>query len=411
MKHLLRMLLSLSLAAAGLAMLAVLVYTLTALNSLPRLPDSLQDLEPPRQTEILDRHGVTLTRIGTTIPVEYEQVSPLFIDALLAAEDTDFFSHHGVDKRSLLRILIEPLLGRRRTGGSTITQQLVKNMFLTFEKRVDRKLREMLLAAQFEASYDKRDILQAYCNTVNFGSGCLGIESAAREYFGKSASGLDLKEAATLVAVLNAPGRLHPRLHPESCRQRRNWVINRMLSLGLIDRASAQQAMASEVLVQAARRRQYGHLRDAVLAELENYSALGQIDPQAIPYAGLVIHTTIDARLQDLAQHEVRKRCGELEERLPGNDYLQGAYVAGDPSTGEILAMVGGRDFSHSAYNLVTQARRQPGSSFKTSAVLHSASVKAGRRLIRLSIVCAHTISVMDSIGHRATGTILKRAL
>ncbi len=182
MRQFLRLILALALATAGVALLAVMIYTLSVLHDLPQLPDSLSELEPPRQTEILDRFGVTLARIGTTIPVEYEQVSPLFIDALLAAEDTDFFHHHGVDKRSLLRLLIEPLLGRRRTGGSTITQQLVKNMFLTFEKHVDRKLREMLLAAQFEASYDKQDILQAYCNTVNFGSGCLGIESAAREY-------------------------------------------------------------------------------------------------------------------------------------------------------------------------------------------------------------------------------------
>ncbi len=149
-----------------------------------------------------------------------------------------------------------------------------------------------------------------------------------------------------------------------------------MRQLGLVDEASALQASSGEVRVIPARGGQYGHLRDAVLNELETYSAFGDIDPQAIPYAGLVIHTTIDARLQDLAQHEVRKRCSELDERLPGDDYLQGAFLAGDPSTGEILALVGGRDYSRSSFNLVTQARRQPGSSFKP--VLYYTALREG---------------------------------
>jgi len=372
-----RILAALMLALLSLGALLVLVYTGLVYRDLPRLPERLEELDPPRQTVILDRAGRVLARIGTSEPVDLDRISPLFIDALLAAEDSDFHRHHGIDKRSLVRLLLDNLVRGRRIGGSTITQQLVKNHFFSFKKEVDRKLREMLLAAQFESRYGKREILQAYCNTINFGSGCLGVESAAREYFGKTAAALALEEAATLVAVLNAPGRFHPRIRPDNCRNRRNWVLSRMETLGMVDQATALRAAESPVSVLPGRRFENGHLRDYVLSILrESYEERGY-DPGVIPYAGLVIHTSVDSRLQDLAQREVTRRCAEIEKRLAGADPLQGAFVAMDPLNGEVLAIVGGRDYGESAFNCATGPNRQPGSSFKP--LTYYTALRAGR--------------------------------
>lgn len=335
-------------------------------RQLPRLPERLADLEPPRPTVILDRSGRAISQAGRADPVPVERISPLFVEALLATEDDRFFSHRGVEKRSLLRVAVDNLLTGRGGGGSTLTQQLAKNLFFTFEKKVDRKLREMLLAAQMERAYTKDEILQAYCSTVDFGSGCLGVESAAREYFGKPAAALDLLESATLVGVLNAPTRYHPRMNPERCKARRNWVLERLVRAGRVEAERVTPLLERPVEVLPAKRFEAGHLRDWVLAQLESHYRERGLDPASIPYAGLTVTTSIDARLQRAAQQETAARCAELEERLgSAATSLQGAVVAMDPANGEVLALVGGRDYATSAYNCATSGNRQPGSSFK----------------------------------------------
>ncbi|MDP2360111.1 MAG: transglycosylase domain-containing protein [bacterium] len=362
----LRLFLYASMTGLGLFLAGLLVYTAFVQQQLPHLPERLGDLEPPRRTTILDRNGLVISRIGSSLPVSLEEVSPLFVKALLATEDDDFLGHHGIDKQALLRALLSQMLPGRRSGGSTLTQQLAKNMFFTFEKKVDRKLREILLAVAMEARYDKRDILEAYCNTVDFGAGSMGVEAAAQEYFDRSASELDVTEAATLVAILNAPTRYNPRANPAACRDRRNLVLSRMEHQGHLDRETAARLKGGPLKVRPGRRNNAGHLRDWILADLEKeYREMG-LDPETIPYAGLEIHTSVDGRLQDLAQQSLSTFCDGLETRLGANaTSLDGAVVALDPRNGEVLALVGGRDYLTSAFNCALSPNRQPGSSFK----------------------------------------------
>lgn len=344
----------------------MLLYTGAVQRQLPQLPERLSDLEPPRPTVILDRSGRVLSQAGRADPVPVDRISPLFVDALLATEDDGYLTHHGIEKRSLLRVAVDNLLHGDGGGGSTLTQQLAKNLFFSFEKKVDRKLREMLLAAQMERSYSKDEILQAYCNTVDFGSGCLGVESAAREYFGKPAAALDLLESATLVGVLNAPTRYHPRVNAERCRERRNWVLERLVRAGRVAAERVTPLLDRPVVVLPARRFEAGHLRDWVLSRLEAHYRERGLDPSSIPYAGLTVVTSIDSRLQRVAQQETAARCAELETRLGrAATSLQGAVVAMDPANGEVLALVGGRDYAKSAFNCALSENRQPGSSFK----------------------------------------------
>jgi membrane peptidoglycan carboxypeptidase len=363
-------------ASMAVAMLGSLGYIALVVSSLPQLPENLVELDPPGQTVILDRSGIVIARMGSTIPVSLDQISPMFIDALLSTEDADFYKHSGINKKSIIRIVIEHLTARGKGGGSTLTQQLAKNLFFSFEKKVDRKLREMLLTAQLEALYEKDEILQAYCNTVNFGSGSLGIESASWEYFGKPAIDLDIVESATLVAALNAPGRFHPRIHPDRNAKRRTWILGRMLSCGKIGLESKDILCALEPEIVAGKRFENGHLRDYVLAALTEEYKDRALDSSSIPYAGLVIRTSIDLGLQEIAQREVSRICEETEERLGKNSNLQGVFVAVDPRNGEILTMVGGRDYSKSAFNCATSSNRQPGSSFKP--LLYYTALRAG---------------------------------
>jgi membrane peptidoglycan carboxypeptidase len=374
--------------------MAVLLYAGAVQRELPHLPERLADLEPPRPTVILDRAGRILSQSGRAEPVPLKQVSPLFIEALLATEDDGFFDHHGISKPSLLRVAVDHLRGARAGGGSTLTQQLAKNLFFSFEKKVDRKLREMLLAAQMEQRYSKEEILQAYCSTVDFGSGCLGVEAAAREYFGKAASALDLLEAATLVGVLNAPTRYHPRANPERCRERRNWVLERLVRTGRVDVERVAPLLERPVSVLPATRFETGHLRDWVMAQLEDLVRGRGLDPAAIPYAGLTVATSIDARLQQHAQREVTARCAELEQRLgAAATGLEGAVVALDPANGEVLALVGGRDYAASAFNCALSRNRQPGSAFKP--LLYYTALRQGWSPLDI---------VVDSVASHAVG-------
>jgi membrane peptidoglycan carboxypeptidase len=362
----LRGVLALLLIAVSLGALGVLFVVLSVERDLPKLPDHLSDLDPPRQMICMDRNGQELFRVGKTMPVPFDRISPLFIQALRAVEDESFFEHHGISKRALVRIALGRLFGGGGGGGSTLTQQLVKNTFLTFDQTVDRKLREMLLAVQLEERYSKEDILQAYCNTVNFGAGCLGIETAAQEYFGKPAIEMDLLESATLAGVLNAPSRFHPRLQPERCMKRRNWVLTRMVHAGLVDSKRADELMSQAVLVLPEERSKYGHLKDEILSRLRQLCVEKGFDASSISYAGLVVHTSIDGTLQDLAQSEVNRQSLDLKVRLGKNgSTLDAAFVALDPRRGGVLALVGGHNYSYSQFNCATQGLRQPGSAYK----------------------------------------------
>ncbi len=293
------------------------------------------------------------------------------VDAVLVTEDRDFYRHSGVSVRRLFGALFATLRGGMRQGGSTLTQQLVKNLYLSPERTVRRKAVEAVMATVLDARYSKDEILEAYLNEIYLGRrgsiAITGVGEAARSYFGKEVSDLDLAEAATLAGMIRAPNAYSPFRNPERTRQRRDLVLRLMKEEGRIDEAAMRQAMA-EPLVPRSRmeeRTRAPHFVDFVKSELEErYGKQMQTE-------GLLIYTTLDVDLQQAAQRAVTQGLEALEntyrrlasaaKQVP----LQGALIVLEPQSASVRALVGGRDYRLSQFNRVTQAHRQPGSLFK----------------------------------------------
>jgi 1A family penicillin-binding protein len=312
--------------------------------------------------------------------VPLEKISPNLRNAVLAIEDQRFYDHRGID---VIRVVGAALAnvreGSRAQGASTITQQLARLSFLNLEKTYTRKLQEAGLAALLEVEYSKDQILELYLNKVYFGSGLYGAEAAARGYFGKSASDLTVAEAALLAGLVKAPSNYAPTVDLERAVARRAVVLNQMRAMGVIDDRTLAQAKNSKVvLVDALKREEpYGrffkeHVRRELIARFGEYR---------VYEGGLKVYTTMDLELQRAADADVQRVLSQLDRRRSGRAGasaapLQAALLALDPSTGEVRAMVGGRDFLQSHYNRATQARRQSGSAFKP--FVYAAALEAG---------------------------------
>ncbi len=286
--------------------------------------------------------------------------------AVIAIEDRRFQDHFGVDPIGILRALISnALAGHIVEGGSTITQQVAKNLFLTPDQNLGRKIQEALLALWLEQTYTKAEILELYINRVYFGAGAYGIEAAAQRYFGKSARNLSLGEAAILAGVLQAPSRLSPDTHPEAAAERARLVLNAMAEEGYISDAEAEAAAIDpnkRIRTRVAGAEYY--VADWVEQLMASY--LGEVDQD------VVVHTTIDWDLQKQAEFVIRDtiiRQGEAR------NFSQGALVAMQPD-GTIQAIVGGTDYSQSQYNRAITARRQMGSAFKP--IVYLTAIEAG---------------------------------
>jgi penicillin-binding protein 1B len=293
------------------------------------------------------------------------------VDAILVTEDRDFYRHSGVSVRRLFGALFATLRGGMRQGGSTLTQQLVKNLYLSPERTVRRKAVEAVMAIVLDARYSKDEILEAYLNEIYLGRrgsiGITGVGEAARSYFGKEVSDLDLAESATLAGMIRAPNAYSPFRNPERAQQRRDLVLRLMREEGRIDESAMRAAMA-EPLVPESRmeeRTRAPHFVDFVKGELqERYGKQMQTE-------GLLIYTTLDVDQQQAAQRAVTQGLEGLEKtyrRLASaakQAPLQGALIVLEPQTGSVRALVGGRDYRLSQFNRVTQAHRQPGSLFK----------------------------------------------
>jgi penicillin-binding protein 1A len=289
--------------------------------------------------------------------------------ALLATEDRRFYSHFGVDLLGLMRaVWVNVRSGRMAQGGSTITQQLAKNVFLTPQRNLKRKVQEVLLALWLENNYSKDQILEMYLNRVYFGAGTYGIESAAQRYFAKPATQLSLPEAAMLVGMLKAPSRYSPIANLKLSQARANQVIANMEAFGAINEAVAKQAVARPATVARSRigTRNTRYFADWVLESISDYAGRRRED--------LIVTVTLDLRLQQAAERAVETLLARDGERL---DVEQAALVALSPD-GAVLAMVGGRDYRDSEFNRVTQAHRQPGSAFKPFVFL--AGLESGMR-------------------------------
>ena len=337
---------------------------------------------------VLDRHGVELARLHR-VPypiVSLDSLPPHVPAAFVAIEDQRFWEHGGIDWSRVAGAMMTNLRSRRiRQGFSTITMQLARNAFpdrLPYQDRtVGRKFAEMRVARTIEARYDKRQILELYLNHIYFGGAAWGIEAASREYFSKPASSLTLAEAAMLAGMIASPNELNPRLQPVLAYQRRWVVLHMMWRAGMITQAQADSASnapltTSESMAVAGERAPY--FVDAVRRILER-----ELGP-ALYTNGFTVRTTLDARLHDAATEELRAaleaieggKLGAFEPDTTGKNPLQGAVVVLEAATGDVLALVGGRDFSESRYNRALLARRQMASTIKP--FIYAAALEAG---------------------------------
>lgn len=335
-------------------------------KELPRLPKTLDEISLHVPTEIFDDKGEVLIVLGGINRVPLEAVSSNFKKAILSAEDKNFFSHHGIDKAALLRAVLNNIsAGRVVQGASTITQQLTKNLFFSFERTFQRKLFELLIALQFEAAFSKEEILEVYCNQIYFGAGAYGVEDASRTYFGKHASELSISEASLLAGIPKSPTFYNPFRNPENAKKRQSYVLEKMFENGIISEDEKKHAL-EEPLKFAEREgnaNQIGYFIQYILKE-----AAVAFGAEAVNYGGLKIYTTLDRRLQSLAWDAVQGYLPEIDGLLKdknGASKVEGALVAVEPGTGWLKAMVGGRNYSESQYNRATANYRQPGSGFK----------------------------------------------
>jgi 1A family penicillin-binding protein len=363
---------------------ATALFAHQVLEGVPARASLGQVTQMARSTVFYDRNGQQAFTIAREhrYEVPLEKISPNLRRAVLAIEDQRFYEHSGVD---IVRVggaaLNNFREGRRAEGASTITQQLARQSFLTFEKTYTRKLQEIIVATVLEAEYSKDEILELYLNKVYFGNGLYGAEAAARGYFGKPASDLNVAEAALLAGLVKAPSNFAPTVNRERALARRAVVLNQMRAMGAIDDDTLQFAKAEELKLSDSLRREEPHgryFKDQVRREL-----VTRFGEERVYEGGLRVYTTIDMDLQRAAEEEVQRSLAELEKRRArvknapnGDAKLQASLIAIDPATGEVRAMVGGRDFVESNYNRATLAQRQSGSAFKP--FVYAAALEAG---------------------------------
>jgi penicillin-binding protein 1A len=354
-------------------------------NDLPS-PEKLTALETPVKTVVYDVHGHVLHEFYR----ENRSVVPLkdiprnLVNATLSTEDRNFYQHWGVDLWGVARALVTDITHMRRAqGGSTITQQLARNLFNMYEKSVTRKLKELVLALDLERTYTKDQILELYFNQIYFGEGAYGVEAAAKTYFGKPLSELTLPECALIAGIPANPSLYSPRRQPKSARERRSKVLRNMLATKAISQVEFDAAMDAPLGVTANR---YSNDRAAYFVEMVRLYLDEKYGSNAVYEGGMRVYTTLDMDLQELVDQALERQLTTLEKELklkktraafaasvaagkvPAGGrppYLQAAAVVIDPATGAIRALSGGRDWNESNFNRAVQAQRQPGSAFK----------------------------------------------
>ncbi len=356
---------------AGLVLVFVVSLWVWIYWGLPRVPDAetIWSLNRQESVRFVDRDGETLGVRGPYYGarVHLAEIPDYVPQAFLAIEDRRFYEHEGVDRIGVLRAVLANLrAGETVQGGSTLTQQLARNLFLTPRQTVNRKLREMVLASRLERRLTKDEILELYLNRVYLGDQAYGVDAAARRFFGKPATELTLAEAAMLAGLPKAPSRSAPTESLERATARQHVVLAAMVDAGYITSEQRDEAIAQRIRVveRPAVERSLGYAFD--LAVEQARAAVGRDVPD------LVIHMTIDADTQRAAADSIRRRLGN---RAFGRRPLQASYMALDRDGG-VRALIGGTDYNTSKFNRVTQARRQPGSTFKT--FVYTAALESG---------------------------------
>ena len=391
----------------AVGMLGVLSIILILSRDLPSL-EQLENYDPDLVTRIYSADGKVLNElfVQKRVFIELDKIPEHMQYAAVSSEDRRFFDHWGLSMRSIARaVMINTLSLSYRQGFSTLTQQLARNLYKSvgFEDSILRKVKEMITAIQIERTYTKDEILEMYLNTVHFGHGTYGVEAATKRFFGKESKYLTIDESALLVGLLPAPASYSPIHHPDKAIRRRNTVLRLMRDQGYIGKGEHEEnrARTLETVLEVPKRGTAPYFTEYVRRVLEKQDTELGIN---IYRDGLKIYTTLDSRLQTIAEDAVLKTVKDDQERLNKRLYknreefedlayltiyeedsikmmlagerqlykdlrdkllVQSAFVALDPNTGGILAMVGGRPDYHDQYNRAVQAKRQPGSVFK----------------------------------------------
>src|SRR6184192_555875 len=341
--------------------------------------------EMPERNTVYDVDGKIYSRLAgaNRLKVSLSEVSPFFITAVLAREDSRFYAHKGIDWRGILRALVRDITsGSAKEGASSITQQLARNSLPLGGRTLSRKVLEAMVALRIERQFTKQQILELYLNRIYFGTGCYGVETASQLYFGKSASKLNLSEAALLAGLIRSPNRFSPLKNPEGSAIQRDAVLDRMVALKKITLAQAEQAKKTKIVTHPKRMPQIqaNYAMDAVQRALSLILTQDKMDD-----GGLSIYTTLDPSVQNSAQDALEMQLSKIERqsnfhhptkpeyKLPESGegdsampYLEGAVVVIDNASGGIRALVGGRDYTQSKFNrALAPTNRQVGSAFK----------------------------------------------
>lgn len=331
------------------------------------LPDVSRTMTPDASSQVFDRKGRLITTIHAEenrLPVPLSQVPENLQHAFIAAEDVRFYEHHGIDPRGILRAVYNNIVSGDATGqgGSTITQQLARNAFLTQEQTLKRKLLEAVLALEIEQKYTKDEILEMYMNQIYFGQGCYGIQTASKVYFGKDVKDLNLAQCALIAGLPNSPNYYSPFRSVEAAKSRQAVVLDQMAKYGYITQEQAAEAKQADLHLAkpdaSGTSSVASYFVSYIVQELSD-----KYDSESIYKEGLKVYTTLDLDMQKAAEEAVKNDLPAGFKDENGLTQPQGAVLALEAKTGQILAMVGGRGEDH--FNRAVQMIRQPGSSFK----------------------------------------------
>ncbi len=349
----------------GVSLLAgILIY---AYYSVDTDIDKLTKYTPNTSTEILDRNGKRIAYIFKKrhrLYATYSEIPFYLIEGVVAMEDTKFFEHKGVNPDAIARAIFKDIKARAFVeGGSTITQQLIKNIYFSSQKKLSRKLKEAIIAIKIEDKLSKEEILERYLNEISYGNNYLGVKTAAEGYFRKPLSTLTLKESAMLVGIPNAPSYYNPLKHYDRVNKRANLILKRLKNLGWIRESEYKKAIDEKPKVYKTTLSQNiaPYITDEVVREFSKKFT-------DLKTGGYKIYTTIDLNKQRIARDAIRYSLNKTLEDI-GEDKnktnLNGALVAVENKTGDILALIGGSDYKKSPFNRATMTKRQPGSAFK----------------------------------------------
>ncbi|MDR0800602.1 MAG: PBP1A family penicillin-binding protein [Endomicrobium sp.] len=371
--------------AVTVAFLIIAVGKITA-NFIDNLPSikQLENYTPNLSAKIYDKDNNLIAELFTErrIFIPINEIPVNLQNAFIAIEDNNFFKHWGISVKGIIRAFSRILLKMKiAEGGSTITQQLAKTIFLTREKTLIRKIKEVFLTIQLEKNYSKHEILQLYINQIYFGSGAYGVQAAARIYFNKNAQDLNLAECATLAAIPKSPNYYNPFKNAKASLARRNLVLSRMRELGYITKEQEKEALATAL---PAKENALKENMEHYFSEFLRIILEPKYGTNVLFKGGLSIYTTIDMQAQIAAEKAIEEALSNFdknksrvfEKAKQESVKVQGALIAIDPKNGAIRAMVGGRNFKESQFNRAIQAKRQPGSSFKPFVYL--AAIEAG---------------------------------